>query len=73
MINISELTKDTKTFADALTGKWEYKCKNRHGTNVKWVILGRIAFCDDETSRDEFPYEVIGWHESDGGYWGILK
>lgn len=68
MINISQLTTDTKTFASALNGKWERKSVG----NTTWVILGQIVFL--EGNANDFPYEVISWHSSDAtGNWGILK
>lgn len=74
MMNISKLTTNLTDIVTALNGKWEYKNeRDRDGTVISWVILGKIVFTEDENSRDRFPYSVISWHLSDNGYWGILK
>lgn len=74
MINISKLTSKLDDITTALNGKWEYKNETlKDGSKVGWVILGKIAFAEDETSKNHFPYAVLSWHESDKGYWGILK
>lgn len=67
MINISEITKDLKLIAAAIRGKWD-----RHAeAGCTWAIVGQVVFVEGD--KDKCPYEVIEWHSSGTGHWGILR
>lgn len=71
MINISQLTKDVPSIAQALMGKWERKTVTKDDRTATWVIMGQVAFVHGDESL--FPYDVLGWHGDADGHWGILK
>lgn len=69
VINISRMTGDVATIAEALNGKWERK--NKNGTT--WVINGQIAVVYGDLK--DFPYnDDVMWCYSEGsGHIGIFK
>lgn len=69
MQQISKLTNSISEIVNAVEGKWEYSTKAKS----RWAVVGKVVFCEDAWSRDNFPHKVMSWHHSDGGYWGILE